>query len=91
MTVRTAAFINAADGSYAYYPGQVLVDHADAPAWVAAGQAVEITPPGRAEKAVMPREEEKKAVGSTGELAKPEQTETPEKITVIRPERKRKE
>jgi hypothetical protein len=89
VTVRTEVFINAPDGSYAYYPGQVIVDHPDAPAWVARGQAVEIG--GRTEKAVMP--EEKKADRPTGEISKAEQPETPEKpkpIAVVRPEPKRK-
>jgi hypothetical protein len=64
MKVRITAFITAEDGSYAYYPGQVLVDHAHGAEWIARGQAVEVT-----EKAVAPKG--KTAVTPAGEVSKP--------------------
>ena len=45
MKVRITAHITAADGSYAYYPGQVIHDHEHAAEWIARGQAVEIGDP----------------------------------------------
>ena len=44
MTVQIQRHITAPDGSYAHYPGQIIVDHEHAAQWVAGGAASVIGP-----------------------------------------------
>jgi len=82
MRVRTQAFITDPKGQYAYYPGQI-VDHEDAPGWVAKGLAVEVDP--GPETADAPGEET--ADQPAAETTQPGQTETAD---TAKPKRKRK-
>ena len=82
MRVRTQAFIDDPKGQYAYYPGQI-VEHEDAPGWVAAGLAVEVDP--APETADAPGEET--ADQPAGEIAQQAGTETADKP---KPKRKRR-